>query len=181
MRGEGRVNRRIINKYYIIESFVRNRDRNNNPAARRPPESKPGQAAFCDIWQMPSITFSERKASVASMIGSASPGSSLDLRHSAQVMLKGQEDEKLGALRIPGNIKSGGDDSPPGLLLNRFVGCEDGDLRMPAADTDRAKIFACDQYRHHDGNTEDYQGNNHYLVPFHRLLLLDPKVGKRLT
>ena len=87
----------------------------------------------------------------------------------------------MGALRICGHIKSGGDDSPPGLLLNRFVGCEDGDLRMTAANTDRAKIFARDQHRHHDGNTEDDQGNNYYLVPLHSLLLLDPKVGKRLT
>ncbi len=89
--------------------------------------------------------------------------------------------KKSGALRIPANIKSGGDVSPPGLLLNRFVGCEDGDLRMPPADTDRAKIFACDQYRHHDGNTQDDQNNNHDLVPLHSLLLLDQKVGKRLT
>jgi hypothetical protein len=87
----------------------------------------------------------------------------------------------LGALRIPGNIKSGGDFSPPGLLLNKFVSCEDGDLCLSASDMDLAKIFACDQYRHHDGNTQDYQGNNDSLVPLHSLLLLDPKVGKRLT
>ena len=87
----------------------------------------------------------------------------------------------MGALRIADNIKNAGDRSPPGLLLNRFVVCEDGDLRMPAANTDRAKIFARDQHRQHDGNTEDDQGNNHYLVPLHSLLLLDPKVGKRLT
>jgi len=89
--------------------------------------------------------------------------------------------KKLGALRIPGNIKSGGDDSPPGLLLNRFVGCEDGDLHVFASNTDRAKIFTRNQYRYHNGNTEDDQGSNHYLVPLHSLLLLDPKVGKRLT
>ena len=33
MRGEGRVNRGLINKYYIIESFVRNSSMNDNPAA----------------------------------------------------------------------------------------------------------------------------------------------------
>lgn len=66
------------------------------------------------------------------------------------------------------------------LLLNRFVGCEDSDLRLPGSDSYLAEVFPRDQHRHNDGDTDDDQGDNNRLLLLHSLLLLDPKVGKRL-
>ena len=87
----------------------------------------------------------------------------------------------MGALRICGHIKSGGDGSPPMLLLNGLTGCEESDLRLLSPNSDLAEILPCDQHRHNDGNTDDDQGDNPRLVLLHNRLLLDPKVGKRLS
>lgn len=83
-------------------------------------------------------------------------------------------------MRIPGNMRNGGDDSPPVLLLNRFVSCEDSDLRLTGSEADLAEVFSRYQYRHNGGDTDDDQGDNHRLLLLHSLLLLDPKVCKRL-
>lgn len=84
-------------------------------------------------------------------------------------------------MRIATTPKKGGDDSPPALLLNRFVSCEDSELRVAGSEPYLAEIFSCDQHHQNESDTDNNQGDNHRLFLFHSLLLLDPKVGKRLT
>lgn len=86
----------------------------------------------------------------------------------------------VGALRIPDTSGCGGDHSPPVPLLNRFVSCEDSDLRLAGSDAYLAEVLPRDQHRHYNGDTDNDQGDNHRLLLLHSLLLLDPKVGKRL-
>lgn len=58
---------------------------------------------------------------------------------------------KCGCVEDAWHVRGGGDFSPPGLLLLRFVSCEDSDLRLAGSDSYLAEVFPRYQCRHYDG------------------------------
>lgn len=56
-----------------------------------------------------------------------------------------------GALRMPDTSEVARISPPPGLLLLRFVSCEDSDLRLAGSESYLAEVFPRYQCRHYDG------------------------------
>lgn len=66
---------------------------------------------------------------------------------------------RCGCFEDTWRLKSGGDRSPPVLLLNRFVSCEDSDLRLAGSEPYLAKVLPRNQYRHNGSYTDNDQGD----------------------